>query len=566
MPPIKMNARARKTTAIFVFALGTCLSFGQNVTPSQTTPPAVVSTEAASYRIAGRTVSAADGHPLQGATVLIVNTKTQQPVASTLAGEDGGFAFTGLPADKYSLEAVKTGYLASAYDQHENYSTAIVTGAGLNTDSLVLGVTPAAILRGRVTDEAGDPVRGAIVTLYLENRDEGRTRVTQFRNAPTDDLGAYEIVSLPPGTYFISAKGAPWYAVHPQLRKPANPIGLIGSVDPSLDVAYPTTFYADAIGADGATAIPVRAGDQVNIDLHLLPLPAVTLTLHAAPGQQGVSASLQLQELVFDQSETVDGQVQFDDSEVSLVGFPPGHYVLNQVSQSTGGITKSKLIDLTRGAVDTDATSGEDSGGIKLKLEGENGVNLPPGMFVSLRSKEAGIVGSQPMNDTGVAEFRGVKPGDYHFILSGSDRQYHVARIALVGGKSLSNTVRVAPGTTVSVTVTVVAGSGAVEGFAVKDGKPAAGVMIVLIPSDANDNVELSRRDQSDLDGSFLLPNVIPGKYTAVAIENGWELEWGRPEVLAQYLPKGLSVTISSSKRGSIRLSDALIVQPRQLE
>jgi hypothetical protein len=553
-------------TAIFVFALVACLSFGQNATPSQTTPPAVVSTAAASYRIAGRTVSAADGHPLQGATVLIVNTKTQQQVASTLAGEDGTFAFMDLPADKYSLQAVKTGYLASAYDQHENYSTAIVTGAGLNTDSLVLRVTPAAILSGRVTDEAGDPVRGATVTLYLENRDEGRTRVTQFRNAPTDDLGAYEIVSLPPGTYFISAKGTPWYAVHPQLRNSANAVGLIGSVDPSLDVAYPTTFYADAIGADGATSIHVRGGEQVNIDLHLRPLPAVALTLHAAPGQQGVSASLQLQESVFDQSEVFYGQMQFVDSDVSIVGVPPGHYVLNQVNQSTGGIAKSTMIDLTRGAVDTDATSGEDSGGIKLKLEGENGVNLPPGMLVSLRSKEAGIVASQPVNDKGVAEFGGLTPGNYHFFLSGGDQQYHVARTALVGGKTSSNTVRVAPGTTVSVTVTVAAGSVAVEGFATKEGKPAAGVMIVLIPSDVNDNVELFRRDQSDLDGSFLLPNVIPGKYTAVAIENGWELEWGKPEVLAQYLPKGVSVAISSSKRGSIHLSDALIVQSRQLE
>lgn len=119
---------------------------------------------------------------------------------------------------------------------------------------------------------------------------------------------------------------------------------------------------------------------------------------------------------------------------------------------------------------------------------------------------------------------------------------------------------------TVSVTATFAAGSVAVKGFAKKDGKPAAGVMIVLIPSDANNNIELFRRDQSDLDGSFLLPNVIQGKYTAVAIENGWELEWGRPEVLAQYLPKGLLVTISSSKQGSVRLSDALVVQPRQLE
>jgi hypothetical protein len=562
MPPKEMRAGARKAPAIFVFALGTCLSFGQKATPAQTTTPEVAPTAAASYRIGGRTVSAADGHPLQGATVLIVNTKTQQMVASTLAGEDGGFAFTDLKADKYSLQAVKTGYLLSAYDQHEIFSTAIVTGAGLNTDSLVLRMTPAAILRGRVTDEAGDPVRGATVALYRENRDEGRSRITQFRNAPTDDLGEYEIASLPPGTYFISAKGIPWYAMHPQPRIPANPVELISSLDPSLDVAYPTTFYADAIGADGATSIPVRAGDQVNIDLHLRPLPAVTLTLHAAPGQQGVRVP-QLQESVFDQFEMVYGQVQFVDSDVSIVGVPPGHYVLNHVNQNNGGIAKSTMIDLTRETVDADATSGEDSGGIKLKLEGENGVNFPPPTLVSLRNKEAGIVASQPVNDKGVAEFEGLKAGDYHFLLSGTDRQYHVARITLVGGKPSGNTVRVAPGMTVSITATFAAGSVAVEGFAKKDGKPAAGVMIVLIPSDANNNVELFRRDQSDLDGSFFLPNVIPGKYTAVAIENGWELEWGRPEVLAQYLLKGVSVTISSSKQGSVRLSDALIVQSR---
>ena len=564
MPPLKMRARARKTTPIIVFSLGTWLSFGQNATRAQTTPLEVAST-AASYRIAGRTVSAADGHPLQGATVLIVNTKTQQQVASTLAGEDGGFAFTDLRADKYALQAVKTGYLPSAYDQHEIFSTAIVTGAGLNTDSLVLRMAPAAILRGRVIDEAGDPVRGATVTLYRENRDEGRSRITQFRNAPTDDLGEYEIASLPPGTYFLSAKGIPWYAMHPQPRNPASPVELISSVDPSLDVAYPTTFYADALGADEATSIPVRGGEQVNIDLHLRPLPAVTLTLHAAPGQQGVRVP-QLQESVFDQSETVYGQVQFVDSDVSIVGVPPGHYVLSQVNQSNGEIAKSTMIDLTRRTVDADATSGEDSGGIKMKLEGENGVNLPPAMLVGLRSKEAGIVASQPTNEKGVAEFAGLKPGDYQFFLSGADRQYHVARITFVGGKTSGNAVRVAPGTAVSVTVTIVAGSVAVEGFAIKDGKPAAGVMIVLIPSDVNDNVELFRRDQSDLDGSFLLPKVIPGKYTAVAIENGWELEWGRPEVLAQYLPKGVSVTISSGKRGSVRLSDALIVQSRQPE
>jgi hypothetical protein len=37
---------------------------------------------------------------------------------------------------------------------------------------------------------------------------------------------------------------------------------------------------------------------------------------------------------------------------------------------------------------------------------------------------------------------------------------------------------------------------------------------------------DLFRRDQSDLDGTFSLHGVIPGTYTVVAIDNGWDLDW----------------------------------------
>jgi hypothetical protein len=54
----------------------------------------------------------------------------------------------------------------------------------------------------------------------------------------------------------------------------------------------------------------------------------------------------------------------------------------------------------------------------------------------------------------------------------------------------------------------------------------------------------------------------MPGKYTAVAILEGWTLEWGKPEVLAQYLPKGVPFTVSASEQ-SLHLATDLIAQPR---
>jgi Carboxypeptidase regulatory-like domain len=545
---------------IFALALYTSSCFAQSAPVMQ-----VVPTEAASFRIAGRIVSAADGHALQGATVRIVSSKTGQEIAFILAGPDGGFVFPGLKADKYRLQGSAHGYLASAYDEHEGFSTAIVTGAGVDTESLLMRLMPTAMLSGRLTDEVGDPVRRATVTLYRENRNQGVSRITRFRNAQTDDLGAYEMSGLTPGNYFLSATGTPWYAMHPQLS-PRNATGAMGPVDPidpSLDVAYPMAFYDGAQDSSGATLVPLKGGDDRTIDLHLAPQPAITLTIHPAPGEE-LARIPQLQRKVFDDFEPVSGgQSQSAQSEAMMTGIPPGQYLLRQIDPRNGGLAGSTTISLEGRSVDTDMTAGEAPGIVKMLLQGENGVKLPAHMQILLRTKDPGVMANKAANDKSEAEFDGVKPGEYRCTLSGEGRQFYVTRI-LSDGKSIPNgALRVTSGATLSVTVVATTGSVAVQGFARQDGKPAAGIMIVLVPSSESANVDLFRRDQSDLDGSFTLPNVTPGKYTVLAIEDGWQLEWGKPEVLARYLPQGALVTISDSEARSVQLPQAVVVQPR---
>jgi hypothetical protein len=86
--------------------------------------------------------------------------------------------------------------------------------------------------------------------------------------------------------------------------------------------------------------------------------------------------------------------------------------------------------------------------------------------------------------------------------------------------------------------------------------------MIVLIPQDPETNRDRFRRDQSDLDGSFSLPNVSPGSYTLIAIEKGWDLDWAKPAVLARYLEHGQAITIRSQAGAkSVRLSEPVEVQ-----
>jgi hypothetical protein len=73
--------------------------------------------------------------------------------------------------------------------------------------------------------------------------------------------------------------------------------------------------------------------------------------------------------------------------------------------------------------------------------------------------------------------------------------------------------------------------------------------MIVLVPPDLERNSSLVRRDQSDSDGTFSLSNVLPGKYTVVAIENGWSLQWLKREVMQPFLKGGQPVEVSVGGR-----------------
>ena len=75
-----------------------------------------------------------------------------------------------------------------------------------------------------------------------------------------------------------------------------------------------------------------------------------------------------------------------------------------------------------------------------------------------------------------------------------------------------------------------------------------------MVPEVPDHNLVLFRRDQSDSDGSFLLPAVHPGKYTVLAIEDGWDLEWLTPGVLQKYLPGGEVVEVTPNATLEVKL------------
>ena len=507
------------------------------------------------YRIAGVVVNARGGNPLARTRVTIMDAKIRQNIQYVITSDDGRFEFH-VPAGKFALQGAKRGFISAAYNQHDQFSTAIVTGAEIDAEHLTLRLSPNAVLTGRVLDEFGEPVRSAQIIIYRGNRSSGISRISRLRGATTDDQGKYEATPLDEGTYFVSAKATPWYAVHPIASSEGNANAPV-QVDSALDVAYPITYYGDTTESDEATPIPVRGGDHLEADIHLNPAPALHLLFHVA-GSGGQVNLPQLRRPSFDGMEDVEpGNVQNVSPGVyELTGIAAARYMV-RMPDSNGQLKEPTAVNLTS-SQELDGSSGNATSKIKITVEGAGAAGQR--IQIGLRNSKGRTI-TLEMDAKREVNFTDIIPGKYDVLAGSQNEVYTVERIAWEGGTTAGRSLNVPTGASLSVSISLVGGSVRVEGFAKRDGKGFAGAMVVLIPKNPEANHDRFRRDQTDLDGSFSLFNVSPGSYTVIAIENGWDLDWAKPAVLTQYAQYGQSLKIAAAARGTLRLSEPVVVK-----
>jgi hypothetical protein len=158
------------------------------------------------------------------------------------------------------------------------------------------------------------------------------------------------------------------------------------------------------------------------------------------------------------------------------------------------------------------------------------------------------------VTDAFVFAGQSITPGTYDVVVL-QPPACAVRSVSATGAKVSGQSVEIGAAQDVRLTVVVSKGSGTVTGFALKDGKPVDGVMILLVPQDPEHNTALFRRDKSDSDGSFNLDGILPGKYTVVAIENGWGLQWFSPSLLHKYLPGGATLRIDANAKLEVKVN-----------
>jgi hypothetical protein len=517
-----------------------------------------------SYKIAGVVVNSVTGAPQAEARISLVDTKTRKSVGWLKTADGGRFEFTGLPAGKYSLDGSKRGYISASYEQHEQFSTAIVTGPNLKTDELVLRLNPVALIGGHVRDENGEPVRHAQVTLFLDNHSGGMSRVSRLLVATTDDIGYFDFSSLVPGTYFISVSATPWYAVNTASTQTVGDSGRSG-VLPALDAAYPTTYYSSATEAAGATPIAVKAGDHPEIEVRLTPVPALHILFRTGNDEQNGFPQPQLQKHVFDWVEPTQAgnMVPVEPGVYELVGVPPGRYTVRMNPGAQGEMAQASEMNLARDGEVLDTSRGEALSNLKITFKTERGEAPPDRMTILLQDGRQRTVAGSQLNPSGEAQFGGLAAGKYAIFCGTQGRAFAVTRTETATLKASGHDVTLAAGVQQELTAWLTAGVVKLEGMVQKAGKPVSGAMVVLIPKDPETHREYFRRDQSDFDGTFEVALIQPGTYTIVAVEDAWEVEWLQPGVLSRYAQHGQELTIGAMMRGTVHLPDPVEVQPK---
>jgi hypothetical protein len=348
------------------------------------------------------------------------------------------------------------------------------------------------------------------------------------------------------------------------VRDPAAPPGgVIGAISGAiggqaegsqLDVAYPITFYGGGTDVDRAAAIVLGHGESAVADVVLQPVRSVHVRIDNLGDLSGRNGFLLESRVLDGPPIPVQSQQTGDGKRQEIAGISPGHYTLRSyVAGKPGDSTwETREVDIDEnGMLQLSPVNNSIPVSAELRFEAE----APRQADLQLVNKKTRAVLSERAGSDGNIVFKqGVTAGSYEVAL-GNAPDVYLKSIAASGARVFGRTVEVVSGTAVKLTIAAARGEGEVAGVALRNGRPIAGVLVILVPADPEHNQILFRRDQSDSDGTFTLPSVVPGAYTLVAIENGWELEWTKAEVLKPYLGQGVAVRVQPKGKYDIKLA-----------
>lgn len=521
----------------------------------QAKQPASQSDEGAT--IEGRVLKAGTDEPLKKAwlTLTPVGGERRPQYSSTDAA--GRFVLKDIEPGRYMLFVDRNGYIRQGYGQRgaERSGTTLALAAGQSLSDLTFRLVPAAVIAGRVTDEDGEPIAGAIVqTAQYRYRDGKRDLFPASRGERTNDLGEYRIYGLAPGQYFVSATPARGWG--------GSAAAFVQEAGGKSEESYPPVFYPGTNDPTRATPVDVRAGEVASsIDISLMPARAVRVrgrVFNAITGQPGRG----MQVGVRARGSTLPGlqgrSTYVDDAQgaFEIVGVTPGSYTL-EAGWWSEGKEYSVRMPLEVGTSDVGGINLVLTAGVqifgRLRVEGDTQValsNLQVFLPPADLSSGFGFLEASVKAD-GSFHFPNVSDGEYRVEVWELAEDCYLKSARFVGESVLETSLKVSSGQAGgSLEILISSMGGRVEGLVVKEGQPFGGAHVVVVPAEPRrSQTRLFKQGNTDQYGRFVLRGIPPGDYKLFAWE---ELEPGAyqdPEFLKRYEEQGEAIRVEENSR-----------------
>lgn len=541
-----------------------------NAVPTLVGPASATNPRAATVGdVRGRVVSTA-GTPLSRAKVALARVGRFPDVRTADSDRDGGFAFTALPVGVYRVLASKAGYSAAGVGRdaitQDTLRTAgrevAVTGEQTGND-VELSLAPWSTVTGRVSDDEGDPVQGAIVRLLQVRYLAGRRQLVPVgpTERRTDDRGEYRLFGMPPGAYILSA------SVH--------------EVAAADSPGYARTYYPGTARAGDARFVQVQPSahlTNLNLDLVRSPTYRVGGRIRNAAGQPTMGGRVQLltsQRTNAAFIEAVNARIAAD-GRFEFPHVAPGVYVMQTQQNSRNGYTEGEFAAVGVTVTDSDV--------LDLQVQASAGSTVIG--RVVLASSVASATPLRTLRIQALPSDADLTPNawaradvgeDGRFVLAGLNGPRRLTVSNLPAGWTLQS-VRVngmdatdrplsfgrpeesLADVEVTLTDRVAELSGVVAGA---EGRPTTDARVVVFPLDRVlwfPQSRYLRATATGADGSFRIEALPPGSYSVVAVSalpSDGEDAWQDPAWLASLLREAATVPLADGEHrrlGTVRV------------
>jgi protocatechuate 3,4-dioxygenase beta subunit len=532
--------------------------------------------------IAGTVVKEPGSEPLKKVLVQVI-AESQGPSYTAATDADGHFRVDDVAPGRYRIFLERIGFAGVNGHVLKSDVNVLTVQAGQPVEDLLFRMLPTAVISGRVTDEDGDPMPQ--VRIFAQKKTPGKTARVGVGTAGTNDLGEYRLAGLFPGEYWIVAMPPPDFRDYSRdnsrdnERQPKKSPADGDQSDRPPETRYVTTYYPGTYDALQASAVKLKAGDEMPVNFTLVPARTYRVRGVVTGAATGQKPAVELFSKTGD-SIRVNADEIGPDGQFEVRGVAPGSYVLRTSSGTeTQSLTGHQDINVVSADVDglklTPAPAFAISGhlhpdGVASADLTQYVVNLrltelpeDPGFFMS-----PDFFGSNaPVDRLGNFEWKNVNPGNYIVQVYGSDPQsnFYLKTVTL-GGQD------VAAGFTASgpaaLEVLVSSRAGIVEGTVIEtekekdvaDAHPAANATVVAVPEEKYRKIpDRFASGTTDQHGRFSIRGLAPGSYTLYAWQDLDDAVWHDADFLKSQEANGTAVKVDegSNQKVELKLSPA---------